>query len=298
MINEFDILQGRNSRDFSRYSVKQVLWLLCVISYHHELIIELGEKRFVSFSEPLISLNWRTPFLLIEPTWNSKENIQLFELVLLNFCTEIPLVSKHKTFVRFPLLILKIVDVMNVCNCHVITMDDAVYSAEIMNLFFIIIYALEVATPPGRGLFRCIPTHGTTWGFCILQDFDMFGLNAEHKIFPIYGRYNLLSDFFAKNISLIAPAVILTTTYKVLILSAAFILPTIKKGVSVIDAENFRHGGKSDDSQIRELGSNISAGTHSSAYLHGFGQILCICRMFSKFTLRLSICAIIVINYY
>ena len=50
MIDEIDILQYCKSRDFSRNAGKEAHWLFCIITYHHELIIELGEKSFDSFS--------------------------------------------------------------------------------------------------------------------------------------------------------------------------------------------------------------------------------------------------------
>ena len=44
MIDEIDILQDCKSRHFGRYAGEESLWLLCVIAYHHELIIELREE--------------------------------------------------------------------------------------------------------------------------------------------------------------------------------------------------------------------------------------------------------------
>lgn len=49
MIDEIDILQDCKSRHFGRDAGEESLWLLCVIAYHHELIIELREESFDSF---------------------------------------------------------------------------------------------------------------------------------------------------------------------------------------------------------------------------------------------------------
>ena len=49
MIDEIDILQDCKSRHFGRDAGEESLWLLCVIAYHHEQIIELREESFDSF---------------------------------------------------------------------------------------------------------------------------------------------------------------------------------------------------------------------------------------------------------
>lgn len=53
MIDEIDILQDCKSRHFGRDAGEESLWLLCVIAYHHELIIELREESFDSFLKRL-----------------------------------------------------------------------------------------------------------------------------------------------------------------------------------------------------------------------------------------------------
>ena len=49
MIDVIDILKDCKSRYFSRYAGKETLWLLCVIAYHHELVIKLREESFDFF---------------------------------------------------------------------------------------------------------------------------------------------------------------------------------------------------------------------------------------------------------
>ena len=53
MINEIDILHESHGGDFTCYSGEKSAGLLCVISYHHKIVIELGEYGFDSFAEPL-----------------------------------------------------------------------------------------------------------------------------------------------------------------------------------------------------------------------------------------------------
>lgn len=45
MIDVIDILKDCKSRYFSRDAGKETLWLLCVIAYHHELVIKLREEN-------------------------------------------------------------------------------------------------------------------------------------------------------------------------------------------------------------------------------------------------------------
>jgi len=260
MIDVIDILQNRKSRDFSRDSGKKAFWLLCVIAYHHELVVELGEKRLDSFPELLISPDWRTPVLLIESIRDFKRDMRHIEQVLLNVCTEIPLVPKHEAVVIFPLHIPEVVEVMNVGRCHVITMYNSAYSAYSVEFISVIMHALRSAITPGGSQVRRILSHGTACGSCILTDFDRLGVNDEHIFVSIHGRCNILPDCFAKNVSLLAPLVILTTSYKVWDLAGALILQTIKQVVFAIYAEDLRRGGKREDFQIRELGDNTSAG--------------------------------------
>ena len=46
MIDEIDILQDCKSRHFGRDAGEESLWLLCVIAYHHEQIIELSPEAW------------------------------------------------------------------------------------------------------------------------------------------------------------------------------------------------------------------------------------------------------------
>lgn len=282
MIDVIDILQNRKSRDFSCDSGKKALWLLCVIAYHHELIVKLGEERLNSFSELLISPDWRTPVLLVEPIRDFKGDMRHIEQVLLNVCAEIPLVPKHEAVVIFPLHILEVVEVMNVGGCHVITMDDSAYSAYSVELISIIMHALGSAIPPGGSQVWRILAHGTACGSCILTDFDRLGVNAEHIFVSIHGSCNILPYFFAKEISLLASLVILTTCREMRKLAGAFILQTMKQVVFTVYAEDLRRGGKRDDFQIRELGDNTSAG-HIPQFIDTIsGKILVYAEYFSE----------------
>lgn len=121
-------------------------------------------------------------------------------------------------------------------------------------------HALRSAITPGGSQIRRILSHGTACGSCILADFDKLGVNAEHILFPVHGRCDVLSDFFAKDIGLFASLVILTPRYEVWDLVGALILQTMDQVVLTVYAEGLSRGGKCDDFQIREFGNNPSAG--------------------------------------
>ena len=85
MINEIDKLHERHSCDFARHSGKETAGLLCIVSYHHEIVVELREYCFDTLAESLVCPDWGTPVLLIEPIWNFEGDICGLKEILLNF---------------------------------------------------------------------------------------------------------------------------------------------------------------------------------------------------------------------
>ncbi len=122
MINEIDILHESHSSDFTSHSGKKAAGLLCVVSYHHEIVVELGEYSFDSFTKPLVGPCRRTPVFLIQPIRNFKRNVGCLKEILLDLGTEVTLVSKHRAIIIFPAHIIKIMEVMDACGSHVIRM--------------------------------------------------------------------------------------------------------------------------------------------------------------------------------
>ena len=55
MINENDILHEHHSRDFACHTGKETAGLLCIVSYHHEIVVELGEYGFYTFADASFS---------------------------------------------------------------------------------------------------------------------------------------------------------------------------------------------------------------------------------------------------
>ena len=61
MINEIDILHEGHCCDFACHAGKETAGLLCIVPNHHEIVVELGEYSFYTFSEPLVRSGWRAP---------------------------------------------------------------------------------------------------------------------------------------------------------------------------------------------------------------------------------------------
>lgn len=120
MVNEIDILHERHSSDFTCHAGKKAAGLFCVVSYHHEIIVELGEYGFYSLAESLVCPHWRTPVFLIQPIRDFKSNIGYLKEIFLHLGTKIVLVTKHHAVVILPAYILEIMEVMNACRRHVI----------------------------------------------------------------------------------------------------------------------------------------------------------------------------------
>ena len=53
MISVIDILHESHSDNLCCHSGEKSAGLLCVISYHHKRVVELGEYGFDTFSKPL-----------------------------------------------------------------------------------------------------------------------------------------------------------------------------------------------------------------------------------------------------
>ena len=99
MIAEIDILQHGHSRDFSGCMDEQPACLFCVVAYHHELVIKLGENRFDAFSEAPVSPGQRPQVFL--SIGNFQLDVCRLEKVLLHIGTQIPFVAEHEAVVYY-----------------------------------------------------------------------------------------------------------------------------------------------------------------------------------------------------
>lgn len=174
--------------------------MLCIVSYHHEIVVELGEYCFYTLAESLVCPGWRTPVFLIQPIRDFKSYISCLKEVFLNLGTEITFVSKHHTVMIFPTHIIEVMDVMYACRSHVIGMYHTSYPAHSMEFITVIVQTLRGAVSPIRSGLRVVSAHDTTFRPCVLADLYRLGINAEHVLgviaakrvkFPPLGDWNV-----------------------------------------------------------------------------------------------------------
>ncbi len=198
MINKIDILHERHCCDFACHAGEETAGLFCVISYHHKIVVELGEYCFDSFTGSIVCTNRRTPVFLIRPTGYFKGDIGDFKEVLLNLGTEVAFISEHHTIMILPLQIIKITEVMYACRCHVIRVNNTSYSADCMEFIAIIVLTLRRTISPVRRSFNVITSHGTAFRSSVLTDLYRFGVYAEYVLGTIYGYSHILANFLGK----------------------------------------------------------------------------------------------------
>ena len=267
MINEINILHECHCSDFTCHTGKEPAGLLRVVSYHHEVIVELGEYSFYTFAEPLVSPGWRTPVFLIQPIWNFKSDINRFKEILLNFGAEITFVSKHLAIMIFPAHIVEIMYVMYARSRHVIRMYDTAYATDYMEFISIIVHALRGTVTPIRSRFDIVAPHDTTLGSCVLADLYWLGINAEYVFGAVNGNSYILADFFGKPSRQFAANIELTTTNKVWQIVLAFILQAMKQKVFTVESESLSCYAESDDFEVGELRDNSASG-QISEFIH------------------------------
>lgn len=274
MINKIDILHKSHCCDFACHTGKETAGLLCVVTYHHEIIVELGEYCFDTFTELPICPHWRTPVLLIQPIWDFKSNIGYLKEILLHLGAKIALVSKHHAVVIFPAYILEIVKVMNACRRHIVRMYDTAYAADCMELISIIVQPLRGAISPVRGSLRIVTPHCTTLRSCVLTYLYRLRVNAEYVFSSINGDSHILADFFGKSRRQLTPGIELPTAYKVWQIVLAFMVQPMEKEIFTVESKSLSCYAESHDLEVREFWNN-PASWHISEFIHTIsGEIL------------------------
>ncbi len=258
MINKIDILHKSHCGDFACPPGKETAGLLCVVTYHHEIIVELGEYCFDTFTELPVCPHWRTPVLLIQPIWDFKSNIGYIKEILLHLGTKISLVTKHHAVVIFPAYILEIMKVMNACRRHIIRMYDTAYAADCMELISIIVQPLRSAISPVWGSLRIVTSHCTTLRSCVLTYLYRLRVNAEYVFTSINGDSHILADFFGKSRRQLSAGIELPAAYKVWQIVLALMVQTMEKEIFTVESKSLSCYAKSDDFQIGKFGNNTT----------------------------------------
>lgn len=259
MINEIHILHHSKRCDFGGSPGEKPSRLLSVVSYHHELVVELREESFDSFSEFLVCPCRRLPILLVQPIRYFQGYVCYLEKILLYLCTEIPFVSKHYAIVILPLHIFEIMEIMNVGNSHVIRMDNPTYTTDSVELITIIMHALRGAIAPLRCAFIIIPAHCTAFCSGVLTNLDRFGVNAEHIFITIHCHCYVFAYFLAKNGRELSTLIVFAPTNQIGKTPTPFLgIEPLEKAIFAIKTKSLSRGRKRDDFQIGKLGNNAT----------------------------------------
>ena len=84
MIGKIEILQHSKGSHFGSHPCIESRRLLCIVAYHHEMVIQLGEYSFNSLSETSVSPCGRFPVFPVQPVWNLKGDICCFKQIQLH----------------------------------------------------------------------------------------------------------------------------------------------------------------------------------------------------------------------
>lgn len=274
MIDEIDILHERHCCDFARHAGKKSAGLFGVVSYHHEIVVELGEYGFDSFTEPFVDPGGRTPVFLIQPEGDFEGDVGSLKEILLELGTEITLVPQNHAVMILPGHILEITDVVDTCRRHVVGMYDAAYSADCVELVAEVMYPLRGAITPVRWGIGIVTAHGAALCPCVLADPDGLGINAEHILGAVNGSGHVLSDLLREPGRELAPGVELPAADKVWQILPALMVQTMKKEVLAVEPERLRRYTERHDLKVGELRHN-PATRHVSQFIHPIsGEIL------------------------
>ena len=289
MINEIDILHESHSGYFSCHSGEKSAGLLCIITYHHKTVVELGENGLNPFSELSVCPCRRSPILLVQPIRNVQSNVGNVKKILLHFGAEIAFVTKHHAVMIFPLHILDVMEVVDTCSCHVEGMDNTAYSADSMEFISIIIHSLRCTVAPVRSCFGIVPSHSTAFGSCVLTDLYRLGVNTENVFSSINGGCHILADFLCEPCCQLTTGIELSAANQVWQVVFALMVQTIKQIVLTVNMKCLSCYAKSDDFQIGKLGNNTTTRYISELIVRFPAKSLQIPRILTKFVMKLRI---------
>ena len=260
MINEIDILHERHCCDFACLACEKTAGLFRIVSYHHKIVIELGEYRFDSFTESFICLCRRTPVFLIQPIWNFKSVFCLFKEILLNISTEIAPISKHHAIMIFPAYIFEIMQIMDTRSSHIIRMYDTAYTTDSMEFIAVIVHSLRGTVAPVGSRIETVTSHGTAFRPCVLTYLYQLGIKTEYIPGANNGNSYILVNFLSKAGCQFTPGIELPSTDKIWELLLAYMLQTKKKEIHAIEAESLSCYAKSNDFEVGGIGNNTTSG--------------------------------------
>ena len=259
MIEKIDILQHGEDSHLGFHSGEEAAWLLGIVAYHHEVVIQLRKDGLDSLTEAFVSPCRWTPVLLVQPVWDIKCNVYGFKQVQLYGSTQVSLISKYHAVSVFPLHIFKILQVMHVGGSHVEGVYDSGDTAQGVELISIIVHVLRGAVAPGGCMLYVVLSHLTPVGTGILADLYRLGVNAEDGLATIYCLGYGLTDILAKHHGLLATLVVLPTCNQVGNGSRTFRVQPLEEVVLAVNTQCLCCDGKCHHLQIGEGGNDTTS---------------------------------------
>lgn len=259
MIEKIEILQHRESCDLCCHSCEEARWLLGIVAYHHQMVVQLREYRLNSLSVLLVSPQRRSPVLLVQPIWYFKGDVSRREQVLLYWSTQISFVAKYHAIMIFPLNVLQVVEVVYIGCGHVIGVYNAHSSAKGMEFVAVVMHILRGTIAPGGSMVYISLAHRASFGTCVLAHLDRLGVNAENKFSAVNGLCDGLTDVLSKQAGQLPALIELPAGDKIWNCVRTLFDQAGKEIVLTVNTECFCRDGKCHDLQIGESWNDTTA---------------------------------------
>lgn len=277
-----DILQHSKGSHLGFHSGKEATWLLCIVAYHHEIVIQLRKNGLDTLPEAFICPRRWSPVLLIQPICDVKGNVGSLKQVLVYGSTQVALVPEDCTVVVLPLHILKILQVMHIGCDYVIGKNYPTVTAQGMELVSVIVHVLRGIVAQGRCMLYVILSHLEPVGACVLADLYQLGVNAEDGLSSINRLGYDLKNILAKQHGLLAALVELPTCNQVGNGARTFRVQPLEEVILTINTHCLCRDGKSHRLQVREREYSTTAGDISLLIYLIFCKFLAFLMIFSE----------------
>ena len=252
MIEKIEILQHGKGSYFCGHPCEESRWLLCIVAYHHEMVIQLGEDGLYSLSEASVSPDGRCPVFLVQPVRDFKGDICCFKQIQLHRSAQVTFVAHYHTVVVLPLYVFEILQVMHIGCGHVIGMYNSADTAQGMKLIAVVVHVLRGTIAPGGCMLNIGLSHLALGGTGILAYFHRLGANAEDVLATIDGLGNGLADILSKLHGQLAALVILAAADQIGNGIRTIPVQPIEKIVLAVNTECLSCDGKCHHLQIGE----------------------------------------------
>ena len=148
MIEKIEILQHGEGRNLGSHPREEASRLLCIVAYHHELVIELRKDRLFSLSETFVGSSGWCPVLPVQSVRDIKGDVGCLKQVQLDRSTQIALVAQNRTVAVLPLYIFEILQIMYIGSSHIKRMYNSCDTTQSVELISVIVHILRCTVAP------------------------------------------------------------------------------------------------------------------------------------------------------